>query len=76
MSFREAASQCSAWPGLTSKQEEELASVNGGTGFGPILKEMFTVAGNRRRVFISVALMCAQQVQNQSRRPNKAQYGY
>ena len=47
---------------LTTRQEEELASVNGGTGFGPIFKEMFTVAGNRRRMFLSVALMCAQQV--------------
>jgi hypothetical protein len=46
---------------LTNRKEEELASVNGGTGFGPILREMFTVAGNRRRVVISIALMCAQQ---------------
>ena len=41
--------------------EEELASVNGGVGFIPVLKEMFTVPGNRRRVAISTALMCAQQ---------------
>lgn len=41
--------------------EEELASVNGGTGAWPILKEMFTIAGNRRRAFISIGLMCAQQ---------------
>lgn len=41
--------------------EEELASVNGGTGIGAILREMFTVPGNRRRAFLSMGLMCAQQ---------------
>lgn len=41
--------------------EEELASVNGGTGFTAIWKEMFTVPGNRRRAFLSMGLMCAQQ---------------
>lgn len=41
--------------------EEELASVNGGTGQKAIWKEMFTVPGNRRRAFLSMGLMCAQQ---------------
>ncbi|KAK5163353.1 uncharacterized protein LTR77_010726 [Saxophila tyrrhenica] len=41
--------------------EEEMASVNGGTGYGAILREMFTVPGNRRRAFLSMGLMCAQQ---------------
>lgn len=41
--------------------EEELASINGKTGFWSIWKEMFTVPGNRRRAFLSIGLMCAQQ---------------
>lgn len=42
--------------------EEELASVNGGTGFMPILREMWTVPGNRRRAILSIVLMICQQV--------------
>jgi hypothetical protein len=42
--------------------EEELASVNGGTGVGPILREMWSVKGNRRRAILSVGLMICQQV--------------
>jgi len=42
--------------------EEELASVNGGKGFWSIVKEMWTVPGNRRRALLSIALMVCQQV--------------
>lgn len=42
--------------------EEELASVNGGKGFWPIVREMWTVPGNRRRALLSIGLMVCQQV--------------
>lgn len=41
--------------------EEELSSVHGQTGWLSVWKEMFTVPGNRRRAFLSMGLMCAQQ---------------
>lgn len=41
--------------------EEELASVNGGTGQKALWREIFKVPGNRRRAFLSMGLMCAQQ---------------
>ena len=42
--------------------EEELASVNGGTGIVATLKEMWTIPGNRRRAILSIVLMICQQV--------------
>ena len=41
--------------------EEELASIHGQTGWTAVWKEMFTVPGNRKRAFLSIGLMCAQQ---------------
>ncbi|EMC90847.1 hypothetical protein BAUCODRAFT_127531 [Baudoinia panamericana UAMH 10762] len=42
--------------------EEELASVNGGRGFSAIMREMWTVPGNRRRALLSIGLMICQQM--------------
>ncbi|KAI7158024.1 general substrate transporter [Hortaea werneckii] len=42
--------------------EEELSSVNGGKGFWPIVKEMWTVPGNRKRALLSIGLMICQQM--------------
>ncbi|KAL9077908.1 MAG: hypothetical protein Q9157_003175 [Trypethelium eluteriae] len=41
---------------------EELASVNGGTSWWSLQKEMWTVAGNRKRAAISIFLMICQQM--------------
>ncbi|KAK4500602.1 hypothetical protein PRZ48_008791 [Zasmidium cellare] len=42
--------------------EEELNSVNGGKGFWPIVKEMWTVPSNRKRAILSIVLMICQQM--------------
>ncbi|CAK4034629.1 MFS quinate transporter [Lecanosticta acicola] len=42
--------------------EEELASVNGGSGFWPIVKEIWTVPSNRKRAILSIVLMVCQQM--------------
>lgn len=42
--------------------EEELASVNGGTGAWAVWKEMWTVPGNRKRAILSIVLMICQQM--------------
>ena len=47
---------------MQTQLEEELRSVNGGTGVLPILREMWTVPGNRRRAILSVVLMVCQQM--------------
>jgi MFS family permease len=41
---------------------EELASVNGGTSWWALQKEMWTIAGNRKRALISIFLMICQQM--------------
>lgn len=42
--------------------EEEMASVNGGKGFMSLMREMWTIPGNRRRAILSVVLMVCQQL--------------
>ena len=49
--------------------EEELASVNGGTGMKALWREMWTVPGNRRRAILSIVLMVCQQVRLPSSLP-------
>lgn len=47
---------------MRKQLNEELASVNGGTSWWALQKEMWTIPGNRKRAAISIFLMICQQM--------------